>query len=572
MGRPSRALPLLLLAVLPGSGAALACGAPAAALERRHVNETGLANVTVFVGQAEVTRRLQVRRHCSGPFSLVVEGLPRSLEAGSVRVDGGDVLVLEVSRESAVRPAADAERARALRKTLATLGRRLAALDDDVKRLTSSSRLLEGYVTQRLAVGGEGHPVGLESAVETIKFYNSHMQTQHAALGEAATERARILGEKKELQEVLQGLEAATALAVTVEAQLGDRSDVRHALEQPREVTFMLRYVVHDASWQASYDLHVRTAEQTVELTYFGTVQQSTGEDWQDVALTLSSSDPSQNLSPPMVRQRFITFQENRDEGYEYFGRERGGGERSGASAALLLELPRSATIPSDGQKHRKTVTRFEMSADFAHYATPSASPHAYVRATLTNSGPYPLLPSGTVRVFKDGSYVASSVLSTIVGVHGRFTSFLGVDPLVKLTVEPESRRHESSLLRGDVTTFSKRIQLSNRRSAPLKILLKESVVQSQSDKIQVELLSPTARDLVESEADVDVLSLSPGLSRAHLDNVTGALTWGACVAPSADASLLLSFSATTSRGRYISVVAGRKLAQEQEFDGSMEL
>src|SRR5438876_9693737 len=58
-----------------------------------------------------------------------------------------------------------------------------------------------------------------------------------------------------------------------------------------------LSYLVMGASWHPQYDVRVQMAgeqgEGEVELTYVGVVQQSTGERWEDVGLSLSTARPS---------------------------------------------------------------------------------------------------------------------------------------------------------------------------------------------------------------------------------------------------------------------------------------
>merc|ERR1719388_76708 len=128
--------------------------------------------------------------------------------------------------------------------------------------------------------------------------------------------------------------------------------------------------------------------------------------------------------------------------------------------------------MESGGGARKLTIDSYVLSAQFAHYATPTVSPYAYLRATMNNTSPYPLLPARTVRVFFDGGFVATSELNGIVGVNATFTSFLGVDHGVKVDADPEVQRYQSSLLGGDVTTFTSSTRLLNRKASPLYILV----------------------------------------------------------------------------------------------------
>ena len=70
------------------------------------------------------------------------------------------------------------------------------------------------------------------------------------------------------------------------------------SLVKAGEFELELSYIVMGASWHPQYDVRVQMAEGKdtgeVELTYVGIVQQSTGERWENVNLSLSTARPSQ--------------------------------------------------------------------------------------------------------------------------------------------------------------------------------------------------------------------------------------------------------------------------------------
>ncbi len=46
------------------------------------------------------------------------------------------------------------------------------------------------------------------------------------------------------------------------------------------QIQLLISYVVSNAGWTPKYDLRVSSSERTMQVTYFGLVKQSTGEDW----------------------------------------------------------------------------------------------------------------------------------------------------------------------------------------------------------------------------------------------------------------------------------------------------
>src|SRR5262249_9151625 len=74
---------------------------------------------------------------------------------------------------------------------------------------------------------------------------------------------------------------------------------VEVTLPAPGDFTLDLSYVLPGASWTPQYDVRVGAEARQVTLTYQGLVSQSTGEDWTQVDLTLSTARPSQVTRVP---------------------------------------------------------------------------------------------------------------------------------------------------------------------------------------------------------------------------------------------------------------------------------
>ncbi|GAP69557.1 conserved hypothetical protein [Bacteroidales bacterium 6E] len=88
--------------------------------------------------------------------------------------------------------------------------------------------------------------------------------------------------------------------------------------KNPVKATFEIKYIVSNAGWTPSYDIKIKNIEMPAELVYKANIHQSTQEEWKNVRLRLSSSDPNTsssyrepdpyylnyNLSPPSYGDR----------------------------------------------------------------------------------------------------------------------------------------------------------------------------------------------------------------------------------------------------------------------------
>jgi hypothetical protein len=84
---------------------------------------------------------------------------------------------------------------------------------------------------------------------------------------------------------------------------------------QSKEATngnFKLSYLVDKAGWYPTYDVRVKDISSPITLAYKANIYQSSGEDWKDVKLTLSTANPNQNgekPSLPVWQLRYFTPQ-----------------------------------------------------------------------------------------------------------------------------------------------------------------------------------------------------------------------------------------------------------------------
>ena len=65
---------------------------------------------------------------------------------------------------------------------------------------------------------------------------------------------------------------------------------LRVMLARPGKLDLNLSYAVAGAQWAP--DARLRAADRSVDLGYFGVINQTTGEDWNKVKLTLSTARP----------------------------------------------------------------------------------------------------------------------------------------------------------------------------------------------------------------------------------------------------------------------------------------
>ena len=182
--------------------------------------------------------------------------------------------------------------------------------------------------------------------------------------------------------------------------------------------------------------------------------------------------------------------------------------------------IPRVSNIPSDNKPHKSTIAILEFKPTLVYYAAPAVTSFAYLQSKTVNTSQYPLIKSNKVNVFLDGNFISTSVLKNSAAPGESFISFLGVDNSIKVQYLPSKEVHENQKWfsnqqrrRYESTTI-----ITNTRSSDSKILIVDLLPASNTEKIKVELIEPTAESLV------TVASVSGEIATTEEDMITSLL------------------------------------------------
>ena len=87
-------------------------------------------------------------------------------------------------------------------------------------------------------------------------------------------------------------------------------SEVEVRIEAPAACrgSFTLTYYVRNAGWFPSYDIRSGGLSEPVEISYKANIFQNTKEEWKNVALTLSSSNPTTGSIAPQLRTWWLDY------------------------------------------------------------------------------------------------------------------------------------------------------------------------------------------------------------------------------------------------------------------------
>jgi len=522
---------------------ALALGA--CPLSRAAAVESTLSSVTVYADRAVVTRALSYQVDQPGTVEVVLDRLPAALLDESLRVAGAgtaQATLLDVTPRIVQVEYAPNERVRSLEDDIRQIRKQGPTLDDREGVLKAQGETLnsiEHAATE--APTKEAPRLSLDDASKLLAFLE--------------VQRGKISAEERSISDQREDLAAKESAAERQLADLrgaGARSyksvSIRFEAATTGTLAITLSYSVRGASWTPSYDARAASSDPTVSIGYFGVVRQNTGEDWNGVALMLSTARPSAGGSPaPLTgwtldvlhpRQDYeatsVAFApasfdgENRDSLRAFAAPGTTGGKLLDSSsieissAQALLEnqvtsasfkIPVSATVLSDNSPQKVPITTIALAASPEYLAIPKHVLAAFLTEKVTNTSNFPLV-AGPMNVFLDGTLVASSRIITVMPGE-KFDLALGADEGISVKRTLNSRFTEDAGLVSKRTriTYDFTLTVQNNRKAAATVVVLDQVPVSRNEKIVVAVDEPKG-DEAKTEADGTVkwtLDLRPG-------------------------------------------------------------
>lgn len=252
--------------------------------------------VTVYRGQALVTRVVDLSAKglaeaAGGVREIVVTDLPPRVRAESLHAEASpNIKVRSVSFRA--RPVVEDTR-----EEVRKLDSRIEQIQD---QLAANRRRQDLLNEHRAYLAGLQNFVAPTATTELTKGV-LNAETLQKLSDFIRTGRDEMVTRELQLNAEAKGLQQQLELAQRERQRLtsGSSRTVNEAVilaEQEGDGTLRLRYLVDGASWEPSYAARAASGadenRSAFTLEYFASIQQMSGEDWNDVAMTLSTATP----------------------------------------------------------------------------------------------------------------------------------------------------------------------------------------------------------------------------------------------------------------------------------------
>jgi uncharacterized protein (TIGR02231 family) len=477
--------------------------------------------VTVYPDGASVTRTIQLDVP-SGDNTVVLKDFPLTLDASSLRVEGEASSGLSIGAVDARPPRA------APPVNLPELDKRIEALKDErgnlqgvIAAATARRKFAERFAeTSPAGIGEKGEARPLAEWREAFAAVADEVATADSAIRDAQRKQ-------RDLDREISRLESDRAIKPPSRLEL--RIDL--AAAAATRATLRVSYTVHAARWTPLYDVRLDTGAKdrkpALELVRRAEITQTTGEDWSDVSLSVSTLRSARGGSAAELNSLIVQYpQSPRPVAADAVQETTKLRSMQGASMAapppsqplvqraeeqqaaadvgsfqVVFRIPGRVSVgASEGAKSLRIATA-TIAPDLAVRSVPVIDPTAFLEASFKQAEDAPLLP-GRTSIYRDGTFVGRGQMAAASKDETVRLGF-GADDKVKVE-RAVVKRNEGSA--GLIVTTSKtderafKTTIHNGHDFPIRVAIQDQLPVSENDDIQVEMLPsttpPTATNL----------------------------------------------------------------------------
>ena len=488
-----RAFSLSLLALMMSSAMA------------EQVVESQIAAVTVYPSSATVTRTFAVELP-AGQQTVLVAGLPSTLDENSLRITGsgdkgGSVASVELKNE--VRSELVLPRAKELQDKLIAQLDQQALLQADELALNTQQTYL-----QKLAEQG-GAPK-TEKTVESnsVAQWRAGWQTLGAGMKEIGAAKVALARDIRLLKQQIDVTQRE--LEQLNNRQQDNKIAVVHLQSAGGKLAMKLSYQLNQASWYPVYDANLDTQQSKLAVTQAAYVQQNSGENWDNVALTLSTLQPSAAVEPPALSSWWIdylrpiprnTLMKSAESVADAAMPEMMAAAAPVAEQRAMVvdsgyhvsyQIPGKINVNSSEEKQRVVLQQQQWPVALNLQAVPRLDSHAYLYARVENPSSTPLLP-GEWLLQRDGVRVGR-VDQPLLAPKDQIAMGFGADDAVKLEWQTLKDEAGESGVLNKQQTLQRHYQLKaiNGHTKPMTLTVLDSWPVAKQQDIQVSALEGT--------------------------------------------------------------------------------
>jgi uncharacterized protein (TIGR02231 family) len=473
--------------------------------ERIRINNTEIKEVKIYQNGALVTRTGKALVS-TGNQEVVFDGLSPYINPQSITVKGlGDATILSVNYQqnylTANRKTKEQltleDQRDSVQYKLSLVNNRIAVLNETVSVLQANK-----------SIGGNNNGVMADELEPVVEYFAKKMTSLKDEILDNSIRQKKLQEQISKIDNQLNEINVRNNqpegnIIVTVDGK------------SKSQATFEFSYLIEsNVNWQPFYDLRVKDVKSPVEIVFKAKVNQSTGEDWKNVALTLNTGNPSQSGDKPVLYPWVVGFLQPitqirgaRIDGYAT-------NAMAGGAPAMMMEkdanaeqkvmmwdmatvtqnqlnvayeIPGHYTLLNGSNETQVEIQHYTTNANYEYVAVPKIDNDAFLTAQITEWENLNLSP-GQANVYFDGAYVGQSYINP-AETNDTLTLSLGRDQRITFKREKVKELTSSKLFGSNKEkSFAYELTIRNTKKEPITIIVEDQVPLSQEKDIEIKV------------------------------------------------------------------------------------
>lgn len=511
--------------------------------------EVTVNQATVYLKGAKVTANTTINL-TRGKNFVRLENLPRDLNVNTISVQipkSVDMMSILPEIQKTKPHEADAEEKKLLDE-ISKNNKQIELINIQTRALTSEKGILEA---NKQIVPHE-KATNLEQLEKLLALYTKKVLEIDNAIFTLNEKRQDFQTKNQELNDKINKRKPQVKpLNYDVVLELDSKSD--------QSCEIVISYLVEEAGWVPSYDVRAQTGKKAVELTYKGKIYQNTGQEWNNIKLSVSSYRPNLNTQRPILHPMYImefvepVYQARpaANQGMisnSYLSRDKSVAVQDNIIASdmdanladpatwnvvnnshlsVIYELQRKHSIPSKREAQHVLLDKKEIAAEYVYHVVPSINTEVHLLAKIKNWNELSLM-GGEAFLFLGDNFVGKTHLNSQVE-NDELPIALGTDERIVVKRTRLNDKSETKK-RGDeeIGVHSFDISFKNNLTFDIVLEILDQIPVSQSPKIVVG---------------------EESFGSAEYTKTTGALLWTQQIASGKSGKIEFSYKITHPKG-----------------------
>ncbi|MGJ8667439.1 MAG: DUF4139 domain-containing protein [Patiriisocius sp.] len=460
--------------------------------------DSKIKSVKVFKQNAQIARNATFNA-TSGTQEIVLTGISTHIVPSSLQIqfeDASAVLLSAKYENNYLKSTTNNKQIEGLKSQMEAVAEELAILEDK----KSSYKGMEEILQKNQDLGTGNASFTPQQVIELSNVYETKFL-------EIRKKLRAVTKEQKPLQEQMANLQKQLN---EVNAKFNKPSGniiLKVASSTSKTIAFETKYIVNNAGWNPIYDLRSNGITENVQLNYKANVFQNTGVAWDNISMTVSTGNPSQNNNRPILSPLYANVYEPRVVGYgaememeDAVVQSNMALESRKASAVPVMrseisenqlsvdfDITSKQTINSDGKENLVALKSYELETEYIYHSVPKLNTGAFLLAKISDWSEYNLV-AGNANIFFEGSFVGNSYINPAVTSDELLIS-MGLDNSIVVERTPiASFKSSKTIGTNKKEEIGYEITVKNKKSVPIKIEILDQVPVSQNKDIEITL------------------------------------------------------------------------------------